>query len=426
MTTTTDHINPFEVIDQMNKLVDNNDFDENGMHLHTGKPWNRRGFLVDGTHRKTGTTRNPAGIDCNGYDIDGYHRSGWNSEGLNRTTGTRFNEDGLDIHGFDKDGWEGDGYRPWNAFTENEWLRSEANHREGQYGHLPIHKETKTFYAPDGYNLFGFDADGYDRRGFDRIGDDGTYVGYNREGFDPQGYNENGYNRRGFNLHGYDRLGFDASHIHAKTGTVWSPDWIHGGTRKRFDPEGYDIDGDDANSCNREGYDIDGFTADRIHKDTGTPYNSEGLTREHLDKEGFRINDLGERIADGWKYRAGEKAPTRVFNLSHFNHHVTADKLRTDDTDYRGRTPRNLQREGWMREPGQGWDVGKGIYVIEKSFTHKDTGTECDPQGFNVIGINADRVNERGFNVNTRKHVITGTEYDTEGWNYLRDEKRVG
>jgi hypothetical protein len=405
--------NPFLQFDEALNLLSNMDFDDNGIHLHTGKAWNRYGFLADGTHRKTGTPYSPQGHDAQGWTADGWHRSGWNAEGLNKATGTRYNAEGIDIDGYDENGWQAKGNKPWKRFSERDYLRSEL-HTE-----LPLHKETGTTYAPDGFNFFGFDAQGYDRAGFDRIGDEKTHIGYNREGFDPDGFNENGYDREGYNSAGFDRDGFTREGKHVVTKTSWSPKGVHAVTRTAFDEQGYDIQGYDKRGYGRDGFNAAGWNFNHINRETGASYNAKGLTEGGLNAEGVYSNGF-----DTFGYCAGEKAPSRVYILDAWNRNIIADKLRDEDTDHRNRTPRNLYREGWRHVPGQGFNPEKGIYFAVDAFTHKGTGTSLNPDGFTVLGLDAaGERNERGFNLTTGIHAVTGTKFDEQGWNLNRTER---
>ena len=385
----------------------------------TVRTHNAQGFDRNRIHKDTGTHYGPDGFDMMGYDKDGFHRTGSNNKGFTRDgmneNGTRFDKDGFDIHGFNADGWMVDPYG-WQPDL-NTWLRSEYSNRSRV--ELPIHRETGTAYATDGFNYYGFDRDGYDRDGFSRGGDSGVSVMTDREGFYPNGFNERGFARDGYNARGLDSLGFTRERLHATTGTVWSPDGIHGLTGTGYDADGYDEQGWDDKGFGRDGYAYDGFNADGIHKETGTRYDPKGFTRARIDINGL----VRYSNRDLFGYETGERAPSRVYYFSGWNHHLRADKLKTDDTDYDGRVPRNLYREGWRHEAAQGWNADKGCYELEMTFTHKDTGTDLNPDGFSILGINLDtRLNERGFNVDTRIHSVTGTEFDESGWNYTRTE----
>lgn len=371
------------------------------------RKYNTRLFSVDGIDFTTGTLYNEGGYNVHGFNVDGWHTSGWNEQGINKATGTLYNEDGWDINGFNEAGWAN---LYGSCLTESEWLQGVS------WRKLPTHRDTGTEYDAEGRNLFGFDADGYDRNGFDRIGDYGTHMGYDRAGFNPQGYNKNGYDRQGYNKNGNNRLGFNVDGIHCKTETVWSPDGIHGVTGTGYAPDGYDQNGRDAGGYGRDGFDWRGWDNKGIHKETGTRYNPNGLAESGLNHEGLRPYS-GD---DTFGYISNEKAPTRVFALSGYNHLVTATKIRTEDTNYQGQAPRNLHREGWRHVAGQGWDAEKAQYMLVDSFTHKDTGTNENPDGFSVIGVSKERMNERGFNIDTKLHTITGTEYDETGWDFFR------
>lgn len=415
MTITTNPIQAFA--DALDQLA-TNEFGADGIHIHTGKPWNRYGFLADGTHRITGTSRNSQGYDANGLTEDGWHRNGWNAQGINRATGTRYNADGVDIDGYDANGWQADGSKPWNRFSERDYLRSIGS-MQALYAELPLHKETGTTYAPDGFNFFDFDAEGYDRAGFDRIGDEKTHIGYNREGYNPDGFDAEGFSVDGYNSANFDHDGFTREGKHVVTGTVWSPRGIHAVTRTGFDEQGYDIYGEDSRGYKRDGYNNAGWNHRHIHKVTGTHYDPKGLTKGGLNTKG-----VSSKGYDTFGYREGEKAPARVFTLHAWNRNIIADKLRDEDTSYWNQTPRNLHREGWRHVPGQGFNVEKGIYFAADAFTHKDTGTSFNPDGFNVLGLNfAGTQNERGFDLTTGIHVVTGTKFDEQGWNLNRTER---
>ncbi len=72
----------------------------------------RRGFLPDGTHRDTGTDRDPKG-----RDIDGLDAAGFSNRGLHRDTGTTFDPDGYNCRG-------------WNARGYNRLGADERGNRE--------------------------------------------------------------------------------------------------------------------------------------------------------------------------------------------------------------------------------------------------------------------------------------------------------
>lgn len=217
----------------MPRIFDADGFDQNG-------------FGRDGTHRETGTARNPDGINVMGFGLDGLcNGSLVNPDGFNRygvhipsssyydpATGTDrigmlpdgYYPDGFDICGLDRDGYNAKGFN------------GDGFNREG------VHKNGTRF------DDAGFDVDGYDNEGFSRIGRD------------REGYSRNGYNRMGYNREGYDRSGFRINGIH-RNGT-------------QFDDEGYDCRGYDREGFSREGYDRCGYDRDGYNEDG---YNCDGL-----------------------------------------------------------------------------------------------------------------------------------------------------
>ena len=91
--------------------------------------------------------------------------------------------------------------------------------------------------------------------------------GYDRRGYDAEGYDREGYNRRGYDEEGYDREGYN---------------------RKGYDRDGYDQDGYNQSGYDREGYDRDGYNQlgyDREGYDRDG-YNAAGYDRKGNDREG--------------------------------------------------------------------------------------------------------------------------------------------
>lgn len=395
------------------------------MTTTTERPTNTRiGFDLQYpfNHKETGTRYNPAGYDIHGFDIDGFNRLGFTNGGFDRQgihrNGTSLDDKGFDIHGADRDGWQTRDWYAGDGLTAQEWLLRMARGRFDD-SLLPIHRETGTIYGPDGFHYFDFDAFGYDRDGFSRGGDSGVSVMTDREGFYRSGFNERGFARDGYNARGLDNLGFTRERLHSTTGTVWTPDGIHALTGTGYGPDGYDKHGYDNKGYGRDGFAYNGFNADRIHKETGTYFGPDERTVEGLDRNGFTRS----MTTDAFGYEKGKSAPSRVYILAGWNHRILAEKLKYDDTDYQGQVPRNLYREGWRHEAGQGFEIETGLLASHLAFTHKDTGTRFNPEGFTVLGLNPDtRLNERGFNVDTGIHSVTGGEFDAQGWNYHRTE----
>lgn len=313
-------------------------FDKNGYDFE--------GFDAEGIHATTGDTYNERGLDR-----EGYNRSGWpdyidrnDDAGVvvssNRLTGTAYAPDGYDIFGFDKKGIHRSGTR-FDAKGRDRYGFDE----DGWSGGNPIHKATRTEYAPDGYDHRGFDRDGYGRDGFNRKDRD-------RQGFDRDGRDKEGFDRKGLNQRGFSRDGRNAT-----TGTF-------------FDEKGFSADG----------YDKDGF--DRNGRD------DYGLTR-------------GQEI-----HR--DRIPSTFYS----------DSEKTQEGKI---VQRSFDQQDWVRRESSGYSPEERAYAPAGSlFISRKTGTEYGTDGFNIFGVNADGISKSGFNLNTKLHEETGTEIGPDGWNYNR------
>ena len=263
-------------------------FDQYGIHRDTGTKYDKDGYDIDGfdkdgynirgfnkydIHRDTGNEYDKDGYDVDGYDKDGYNRRGFDAEGIYGKTGTKYDENGFDVNGLPCPKYNIRGFNP--------------------YG---IHRKTGTKYDIRGFDQYGihrdtgteYDKDGYDRGGFDQAGihrDTGTK--YNKYGRDKDGFNEegrdrykrdsDGYNLAGRNSKGVDRDGFGKD----------------GFNELGKDREGYGRDG-----FNDEGVNRRGFMRNKIHKDTGTPYDPENFDYLGIDSNGINMETgrVDERV----------------------------------------------------------------------------------------------------------------------------------
>ena len=414
-------------------------FEDDLTHSSTGHIYDETGFSVYNTaaHLHPGTDISDGVYDENGYDengfnrfgrtaddseweeyvqqgkvVDGYDKDGFDSEGFDRfglhvDTGDEYDRYGVDREGFNRNGWfvypdrsddpigfvlnrngslyGSDGYdvngfdvegvhRSTDTVYSPDGLDRFGFNRDGFISvfhsqHHPytrvdqmIHKTTGTYYAPDGYDHHGFDAAGFNASGLNSSG-------FNRDGFNGEGYNAEGFNREGFNRHGLDSKGYDA-----------------------------------------EGFDGKGFNRSRVHRSTGTVYSPEGVTVGGLSREGvFRTGE------DPLGFTANKKhslSSVRVVAL----HNVHGSKVKKDK---HGVPIRNLAAEGWTHKFGQGFNPETGTYVSRDTFTHKDTGTAFNPEGFDVEGVNVNNITERGFDTRTKLHT-NGTKFGDDGWDYYK------
>lgn len=157
-------------VKRQNKLYDEDDFDEDGIHIDTDTIYNNQGFDRTGIHQDTGTKYNSAGYDKSGfnrngmhsetctaydtygYDCHGYDQNGWNDEHLHCSTGTEYNADGYCYDGYNIDGYNCRGINR-SGFCQN-----------------GIHYETGTKFNTSGFDSLGFDKDGFDMWGYDKDG----------------------------------------------------------------------------------------------------------------------------------------------------------------------------------------------------------------------------------------------------------------
>ena len=245
---------------------------------------------------------------------------------------------------------------------------------------------------------------------------------------------------KSYDMYGYDGNGFDRKGIHKETGSLYSPD-------------GYDMYGYDENGFNEFGYTREGFSREEIANgeisvlDFGSEYDKEygfedgsqikelfeyinKFTKKPYDRKGFCINAayykyvkvVGNEYMDGvefddeshqaleeylrasdsaqFAYRSyqdwkgvEEKDTDMLFNEYGFNR---------DGINYYGYDERGFNIEDNPR--GEKGDFGK-------KGNHFLTGTDRDPQGYDIRGIN-----ERGFYKYSNINVRTKTKYDENGY----------
>ena len=109
--------------------------------------------------------------------------------------------------------------------------------------------------------------------------------GFNVNGNDKDGYNREGYNFFGYNREGYNKEGFDKKGIHKDTLTEYDPDG--------FNKEGYDKDGYDKKGYNQEGYNREGI--DR----TGKNREERAEIQQQQRRNWLGLRGKAERLAKG-------------------------------------------------------------------------------------------------------------------------------
>lgn len=160
-------------------MIENNDYDENGIHKITKTPYDIHGFDVTGYNTYTNSE----------YDSFGYAQDGYNKEGYGKDS---FDRHGYDRAGYDKDGYYRDGYNE-NGYDKSGYGRDGYN--KNNWNFLGINKKTLSSYNDAGYDRDGYDQDGYNKNGYDH------------EGFSRDGYDKNGYNKKRFHRNDYTENG---------------------------------------------------------------------------------------------------------------------------------------------------------------------------------------------------------------------------
>lgn len=169
-----------------------------GINKYTKAEFDRRGFLIDGTHIDTGTKYNKYGYDAYGYNEQGYNEYGWNKELIHEETQTKYGPDGYDVGGYDLRGFPRECYgRKANKYTGNLYDREGFNKKGLWHG--------KNEYS----GITGFNINGWNIKGINQK----TGTLYDIEGYDRDGYSQEGYDRDG-----YDRLGINQNGINQETG----------------------------------------------------------------------------------------------------------------------------------------------------------------------------------------------------------------
>lgn len=249
-------------------------------------------------------------------------------------------------------------------------------------------------------------------------------------------YRDNGFDSTGFDIEGYDINGFDRKGIHKKTGTLFAPD-------------GYDMYGYDENGFNEFGFTREGFSREKISNreisvlDFGREYDKEygfedasqikelfeyinKFTQKPYDRKGFCIN--------GAYYKYVTNVGNEYLNGIEFNdesHQAFEEYLRASESahfayrsyqDWKGVEENNsamlFNKYGFNRNginyygyDERGFWVENNPMLCAKKGTHFLTGTDRDPQGYDIRGIN-----ERGFYKYSDINIITGTKYDENGY----------
>ena len=450
--------------DNGSEIYDSNGFDKKG--------FDKKGFNRAGIHKATKSE-----LDTYGYNRSGYDRNGFNRAGIHQATGTKYDNGGYDkdgrdenghrfydIHGFhlsskehrqtsveyDIEGYDADGY-------DNKGLSRTGFKKDGTWHYKPgnlyidsrgFNKETGDHWAtgtsrdPEGFDRWGKDDSSisYDRSGF------GYYSGYNREGFhrdtgtkfNPAGFDRDGYNKDGYNSHksyGCDRAGYNRAGFHEKTN-------LHRETGTLFDPQGYDSNGFDLDGYDREGLDSSGIDKNgyantkfgrfhhetHINKDTGTEFNPQGFSWKGTHQTG-KWNDPQGFDALGFRYVKplfhGDDCPTKYFNRRYLDRNgYDIDGYNREGYNWNGYDHRGFYYKGYHRDTksifdNDGYDrdgfneAGYNRDGFERDGYHKATGTTACPEGFDAEGFHF----VSGFHKKTKRHRMTGSEYDTKGYN---------
>ena len=116
-----------------------------------------------------------------------------------------------------------------------------------------------------------YDSSGFNCYGVHRNGTRYDENGYNQDGFDANGYDANGYNQDGFDVNGYDANGYDKS----------------GYNKSGYDRRGFDRFGYGKSGYNRQGYDKFGYNRAGYNQQG---YNKLGYKRDGFDANGYDSN----------------------------------------------------------------------------------------------------------------------------------------
>jgi hypothetical protein len=159
--------------------------------LASDSEYDEYGFDARGIHRDTRKR-----YDSKGFDKRGFRR---NRKGRNRITQTLFDTEGRNRRGqrvfaldtvFDENGFAESGKNRGKHRDTGKVVDLRGYRRDGFNTRSGKHRETRTEFSPQGYDMRGFDREGFDRKGF-------NYFGFDREGFDLDGYDRDGKNRDG-------------------------------------------------------------------------------------------------------------------------------------------------------------------------------------------------------------------------------------
>jgi hypothetical protein len=351
------------------------------------------------------------------YDTEGWSARGWNSEHVWRETGTLFNTDGYDYRGLNPDGWFKTDVD--HNHDRDYWIRNQYLGRT----HI-INGLTGIEFDPNSFNFYGFDEEGFDREGYKCYGDE-RRGRVNRDGFNRQGwyvgrdgwypgepFNRKGifkstrtkFDRRGFDYQGFNAEGFSAGGYHESK-------WDLGGV----DREGFNREGRNKAGFNRAGFNKRGWNKHNLNETTGTYFDDSGWTESGYDRQGvLRAPGIYGAGRDAFGYNEDGIRDRPLHGISGYNH--LRGIARFADRDF--------AKEGWLHSFTQGWSEKRGTTSIVEGFTHRDTGTHFDPDGFTVVGYNSNQITVLGFDLRTKLHITTGTSYGLDGWNLMRNELR--
>ena len=354
-----------------------------------------------------GKVCSPSIYDQDGYDKDGFDRDGYNKKGYDRQGYPRpnmtvpkhvpYDQDGFDARGYDRMGYDRQGYDRY-GYDKTGYNRQGFD----RFG-----------YDPKGFNQFGRDKEGYDRRGFDRSGYDRDGFdknGYNAAGYDRSGYDCEGFNQFGFDRNGYDHAGFNEAGIHRETGTPFGTDGYdrQGYDQNGYDRKGYNSEGYNSAGYNRYGFDKDGFDLTGYDRDG---YDKQGYNHAGYDRDGYRKNGFNKAGYDreGYDRQGFDKRGydrdgyyRDGYNITGYNREgYNREGFTKDGYNKEGYDRYGFDREGYDRE-------GYDHHGFGHDGIHKETHTAFDPngydrdgydqEGYNRAGLNREGVDRRGYN----------------------------
>ena len=183
--------------------------------------------------------------------------------------------------------------------------------------------------------------------------------GFNVNGNDKDGYNREGYNFFGYNREGYNKEGFDKKGIHKDTLTEYDQDG--------FNKEGYDKDGFDKDGFDKDGFDRWGYDRERYDKEgyNRFGYNKAGYDRRGFDRKGIHKDTLTEYDKEGYDKKG--------YNQEGYNREGID---RTGKNREERAEIQQQQRRNWLGLRGKAERLAKGKMTIEEYIMTSKTSIE--------------------------------------------------